>query len=177
MNFLPGLKILMAAESHYDVKLVNAIKDKLISRKQTVAVGESVTSGHLQAGLSLATDAMQFFEGGLTAYNLGQKTRHLGIEPIHAMACNCVSKQVAASIAIHAAALFSSDWGISATGYASPDPENGIKNLFAYYSISFRGKTRITEKISARQMAPLEVQLFYTDQILKKFLAELNHRR
>ena len=164
----------MTLENSYDLKLINKIKNKLVTRKQTVAVGESVTAGHLQVALSQATDAMKFFQGGITAYNLGQKARHLVVDPIHALACNCVSATIAETMAIHAAKLFSSDWGISATGYASPNPENNIKTPFAYFSISFRGKTMITEKILAKPSTAIGVQFLYTDHILRKFLGQLS---
>lgn len=46
------------------------IKTILIERKQTVAVAESVTAGLLQVRLSLAENAREFFQGGITAYNV-----------------------------------------------------------------------------------------------------------
>lgn len=75
----------------YPFDEINTIKDRLLCLRQTVAVGESVTSGHLQAALSLGENARQYYQGGLTAYNLGQKARHLLVEPIQALECNCVS--------------------------------------------------------------------------------------
>ena len=70
----------------YPFDEINIITERMISCHQTVAVAESVTSGHLQAALSLGQNARQFYQGGLTAYNLGQKSRHLLVEPIHAFA-------------------------------------------------------------------------------------------
>lgn len=63
----------------YNIDTLNKIKDFLIEGKQTLAVAESVTSGHLQAAFSAATLASKFFQGGITAYNIGQKSRHLFI--------------------------------------------------------------------------------------------------
>ena len=57
----------------------------LIKKKNTIAVAESVTAGNLQAVFSLAKDATAFFQGGITAYNIGQKCRHLLVEPTHAI--------------------------------------------------------------------------------------------
>ena len=82
----------------YDENLVNTIKDILCQRKQTIAVAESVTAGHLQAALSSAVEASHFFQGGITAYNLGQKCRHLQVNPISAEGCNCVSEEVAGMV-------------------------------------------------------------------------------
>lgn len=72
----------------------------LINKKQmTLAVAESVTSGNIQAAFSLATDSTTFFQGGITSYNIGQKCRHLLVEPTHAIASNCVSKNVSEQMA------------------------------------------------------------------------------
>lgn len=75
------------------------IKTYMLAHTETLAVAESVTSGCLQAALSLAEDATRFFQGGITAYNLGRKARHLKIDPIHAQEANCVSEKVAIEMA------------------------------------------------------------------------------
>jgi PncC family amidohydrolase len=107
-------------KEQYNVAVINKIKKILVEKEQTIAVAESVTSGHLQAGFSLTKEAMQFFQGGMTAYNLGQKARHFHVDPIHAFRYNCVSETVANDMSREVAKIFSSDWGISITGYASP---------------------------------------------------------
>ena len=71
------------------------IGKKLIEGKYTIAVAESVTSGILQFALSSIPDASKFYQGGITAYNIGQKYSHLKVEPIHALSVNCVSQKVA----------------------------------------------------------------------------------
>jgi len=126
--------------------IIDQLKNVLVQKKQTLAVAESVTSGVLQAVISAATEASKFFQGGITTYNLGQKVLHLGIEPIHAEACNCVSQQTASQMALGVAEMFRSDWGIGITGYASPVPESG-NELFAYSAISFQGEIVHKEKI------------------------------
>src|ERR1700744_5054559 len=102
----------------YPFDQINTIKDRLIGSGQSVAAAESVTSGHLQAALSLAANARGVYQGGLTAYNLGQKARHLSIEPIHALECDCVSDRVSARMALEVAQLFSANYGLGVTGYA-----------------------------------------------------------
>src|SRR5688500_8216804 len=119
--------------------IIQVIGNILIERQQSIAVAESVTSGHMQVALSTATDAVKFYQGGITAYNIGQKSRHLHVEPIHAIACNCVSEQVACEMALQVCNLFNSQWGISITGYASKVPESN-NELFAFYAIAYAGK-------------------------------------
>src|SRR3569623_1090178 len=132
----------------YDEKSIEQIKNYLLSNHLTIAVAESVTSGHIQAALSTATDARKFFQGGITAYNIGQKSRHLIIEPTHAIECNCVSGQVAETMASNICKMFVSDIGIALTGYAAPVPERGIEQLFAWLSIVKQGKVVLTRKIT-----------------------------
>jgi nicotinamide-nucleotide amidase len=155
---------------YYDLDVINQVRNILLAGKQTVAVAESATSGHLQVAFSLADNALQFFQGGLTAYNIGQKSRHLHIDPVHALSCNCVSEIVSGQMAKEVTSLFSSDWGIGVTGYAAVVPEKSIHNLFAYYSFNFRGTEITTHKIHVENNSPLEVQLFYTRYILSSFL-------
>ncbi|WP_276372366.1 nicotinamide-nucleotide amidohydrolase family protein [Chryseolinea sp. H1M3-3] len=153
----------------YDSTVINALKDVLIKRDETIAVAESVTAGFLQAALSSAENASNFFQGGITAYNIGQKARHLHIEPIHAERCNCVSDRIAAQMALEVTQLFASDWGIAVTGYAAPVPECSINDLFAYYAVSYRGTLKAVEKIKAKKDDPMKVQVFYVNQILNDF--------
>jgi PncC family amidohydrolase len=158
----------------YDTKVIEQIRNYMIANSQTIAMAESVSSGHLQAAMSLSTDASDFFQGGITTYNIGQKCRHLQVEPTHASSCNCVSEKISATMAIEVSKIFLSDWGIAITGYATEVPELGITELFAYYSFSFGGREMQTKKIISAKMEALQVQLFYTNEILKAFAAFLS---
>jgi nicotinamide-nucleotide amidase len=148
----------------------------LIKREETIAVAESVTAGDLQTALSLGKNAMDFFQGGITAYNLGQKTRHLRVDPIHGVACNCVSAKVAQTMAINVAQIFGSDWGIGITGYASPVPEEGIDDLFACFAIAFGDKIVLSKKITAKKDEPAAVRLHYINLVLQALIKTLKTR-
>jgi len=152
----------------FDKKILEAIGKKLIQKKQSVSVAESVTSGLLQLAFSTIPDAVDFFQGGITAYNLGQKYRHLKVEPIHALSVNSVSQQVSIAMAIHVCDLYSSDWGIGITGYATPVPESANK-VFAFYAITYKNKLKAKGKIPAKKDDPTELQLKYTNFIMQKF--------
>lgn len=157
----------------YNLKDISAIRSFMLSHGHTLAVAESVTSGHLQAALSLATEASNFFHGGITAYNLGQKARHLHINPIHATSCNSVSEFIADEMAVNALTFFSSDWAIGITGYASKVPDLGINDLFAYYAIAFRRGVVERGKVECDRDDAYEVQIAYANQVLKKLSAYL----
>ena len=154
--------------------VIQSIGNILIERQQTIAVAESVTSGNIQLALAVAVDASKFYQGGITAYNLGQKSRLLDVDPINAMACNCVAEQVAHEMALNVCKLFISNWGLAITGYASKVPESN-NELFAYYAIAYGGAIKQSGKIEPPDGEPGEVQKFYTTQLLKEYEAVLKH--
>jgi nicotinamide-nucleotide amidase len=152
----------------YPKKIVDQVREHLIQSRQTIAVAESVTAGHLQAALSTANDAALFFQGGITAYNLGQKCRRLSIEPIYAEACDCVSEKIAADMALSACELFVSDYGIGVTGYATPAPEKGITDLFAFVAIAHRGEIIVSKKIDPGADKAFDAQVTYARLALEE---------
>ncbi|RYZ28475.1 MAG: damage-inducible protein CinA [Chitinophagaceae bacterium] len=156
----------------YDDNVINTIKDLLTARKQTISVAESVTAGHLQAALSSAVEASQFFQGGITAYNLGQKCRHLHIDPILAEQNDCVARDVAQTMALSVADLFTCHYSIAITGYATKMPEKGLNDLFAYYAISFNNKIIVCEKITTNKER-VDAQVDYTRQVLRNLVTLL----
>ncbi|NCI49387.1 CinA family protein [Sediminibacterium roseum] len=156
----------------FNKELVDAVRDKMIARKETLAVAESVTSGYLQAAISNAKDAKDFFQGGITAYNLGQKYRHLLVDPIHAQACNCVSEQVAESMALHVCELFKSDWGVGVCGYAAAGKESGGE-MYAYFAISYDNKIINSGRVESTKKEGEETQIYFTEILLQQLYAYL----
>ncbi len=157
----------------FDDAVLQAIRDKLLKSKKTVAVAESVTSGLLQFAFSNTMDTIEFFEGGITAYNPNQKFRLLNVEPKHALEVNCVSEKVAFELASNARNKFSSDYGIGVTGYASEVPESDYK-LFAYFSIVDKEREIAAAKMVAEPSEGIGVQLHYVSEILREFRDALN---
>ncbi len=152
-----------------DKELIDSIGAKLKDKNQSVAAAESVTSGLLQTAFSNAADASLFFQGGITAYNLGQKCKHLLVEPLHALECDCVSEKVAQDMSSNVCALFLSDFGIGITGYAARVPEKNINGLFAYYSIALKNKILKCGRLVANTEEGFDAQRFYTNEVLKIF--------
>jgi PncC family amidohydrolase len=150
----------------YPIKDIAAVKDLLLREHRTIAVAESVTAGQLQAALSQADNARQFFQGGITAYNVGQKCRLLRVEPVHALEHNAVSEQVAEEMARHVSDLFCSHFGVGVTGYVAPVPEKGIERPFAFYSVYGRDRNLLTARLDAPPGDALDAQLFYVARII-----------
>jgi len=145
---------------------VEKIRKPLLRSKQTIAVAESVTAGLLQAAIASAEEASQIFQGGITVYNIGQKCRHLAIDPIHAAESNCVSNKMAGDMATSVARLFTAHWGIGVTGYATPVPESD-NQVFAHISIVHKGAEVINRRIDAGVKIALDAQLLYVHAVLE----------
>ncbi|MBC7902450.1 MAG: CinA family protein [Gemmatimonadaceae bacterium] len=153
----------------FDQKAIRIIRDTLLSQGKTLAVAESVTAGLLQAALSTAETASFFFQGGMTTYNLGQKTKLLDVEPIEAERNNCVSVAVAEQMARGICERFHSDYGIGITGYAATIPEKNVDELFAFFAIAKGAEILKSGKFSSEKKEPIDVQIDYTDRVLKEF--------
>jgi len=151
----------------FDKKVLTRIGKRLLAKKQTISVAESVTSGLLQFAFSSMENAVNFYQGGITTYNIGQKFKHLMVEPLHALSVNCVSAKVAVQMARNVCDQFTSDWGIAVTGYATPVPESGNK-LFAYYCIVYKNKVKSKGKIVSGKHEPAVVQMTYASVILQQ---------
>jgi PncC family amidohydrolase len=151
----------------YNPTTIDSLRDLLVAKGETIAVAESVTSGHLQAALSSGEEASKYFQGGLTAYNAGQKTRHLNIEPIYASRVNCVADKIASAMAIEVSKLFISDYGIGITGYATIVPECEKEGLFAWFAIAYQKEVVLLKKISTEKPG-IDAQINYTEQVIEQ---------
>jgi nicotinamide-nucleotide amidase len=151
----------------YNQEMLNAVKDMLVAGEHSLAVAESVTSGHLQAAFSGAMDASKYFQGGITAYNLGQKARHLNVEPILADKVNSVEQRIANTMAVEVSKMFLSNYGIGITGYAALVAECAEEGLFAYFALSFEHEVVLSGKLTSPAKFPPDVQVDYTNQLIK----------
>jgi nicotinamide-nucleotide amidase len=107
---------------------------------QTIAVAESLTIGHVQALIGSVSGASKVFSGGITAYTLEQKVRHLGVDRSHAQTVNSVSERVAVEMARGVRRLFGASVGLATTGYAEPAPGEQVEAPFAYVAANVHGR-------------------------------------
>jgi nicotinamide-nucleotide amidase len=104
----------------------------------TLAVAESMTCGRVQARVGAISGASDFFLGGITAYTLDEKVRHLGVDRGNAERVDSVSADIAGQMARGVCDLFGSDLGVGTTGYAEPSAERGISAPFAWWAVAHR---------------------------------------
>lgn len=116
-------------------KLAAELAHWLVPRQLTICVAESLTAGHLQALIGSTRGSSRYFAGGLTAYNLRQKTAILQVDAAHATAVHGVSPRVAREMAAGARRLFATELAVATTGYAEPSLAEGVAVPFAHYAI------------------------------------------
>ena len=151
----------------------------LMSRRPgaTLAVAESLTCGQLQARIGEISGASNFFVGGITAYSLDQKVRHLGVTRASARRVNCVSAGVAEEMACGVCRLFGSELGVATTGYAEPSKADNVLDPYAWWAIAHRRRGRFLAVRSGRVECPgatrVDVQVIVASAALGELVAYL----
>jgi nicotinamide-nucleotide amidase len=134
---------------------ISELKSLLLAEPRlTLAVAESLTCGGVQARIGGISGASEFFLGGITAYTLDQKVRHLGISRASARRVNCVSADVAREMAQGVCRMFGSDLGLATTGYAEPAPAEGVPVPFAWWAVAHKRKRRLVAIVTGRVDCP-----------------------
>ncbi|GAA4165733.1 hypothetical protein GCM10022217_38170 [Chryseobacterium ginsenosidimutans] len=158
----------------FQKNLLEYISQSLMTTGETISVVESVTSGCLQLAFSQMPNASLFYKGGMTAYTLPEKVRLLNIDKAEAEDCDCVSENIAETMALNVAKLFETDWAIATTGYCTPTRNSSYK-IFAFFSFVYKGEIILTKKLELHpKTQALNAQLYYTEFILGCFKSEIN---
>ncbi len=87
----------------FQKNLLDYISQSLITADETISVVESVTSGCLQLAFSQMPNASLFYKGGMTTYTLPEKVRLLNVDQAEAEECDCVSENIAETMALNVA--------------------------------------------------------------------------
>lgn len=154
---------------NYDQKKIDKLSKQLVSEDKTIAVAESCTSGLIQNILSQAKQATLFYQGGMTLYNLGQKAKHLNVNPITSESCNSVSKEVAEKMAVEVALAFNAELGVAITGYAQPLPKLKVDSCFAYIAMAEGSKLLFSKKLPVSLPKHfLKINLFLWKKLLMR---------
>ncbi len=139
--------------------------------RRTLAVAESLTCGRVQAAIGAISGASDFFLGGITAYTIEQKVRHLGVDHAHAVCCDVVSATVAAQMALGVCRLFGSDFGLATTGYAEPAPARGVAHPLAYWAIAYAGAIVRAGQIERPGLSRVAMQEAVAAEVLAALVA------
>ena len=139
----------------------------------TLAVAESVTCGRLQARIGAISGASEFFLGGITAYTIAQKVRHLGVDRALAETVNAVSPEIAAQMARGACAFFGSDLALSTTGYAEPVLARGVTHPLAFWALAHRRADNTVVMHEGRVVRPGAARVEMQEAVADAALAAL----
>jgi nicotinamide-nucleotide amidase len=116
---------------------------RLLAREETVATAESLTAGLICASLATVPGASGALRGGVAAYATQAKATVLRVPEEVLATFGAVSKECAEAMAEAARRLFDSSWGISATGVAGPDQQEGHQVGTVFMALSGVTDTRV----------------------------------
>jgi len=124
------------------------IVTELIRRRLTIAVAESLTGGLLIAELIGVPGASAVVSGGVVAYNTSLKHSLLGVDAALLASRGAVDPDVAAAMADGVRLACAIDGvpasvGVSTTGVAGPDPQDGKPVGTVFVAISTETGTRV----------------------------------
>ncbi|KAJ4112466.1 hypothetical protein NW768_011630 [Fusarium equiseti] len=112
----------------------------------TVAVAESLTGGSIMAALTSISGSSSVFRGGIVSYDTGLKTNILKVDKDvisqHGVVHEEVARQMATGIRDVTALETPTTWGVSTTGVAGPEPQDGKPAGTVFIGISGGGRDR-----------------------------------
>jgi nicotinamide-nucleotide amidase len=117
----------------------------LVSRGETVAVAESLTGGLLAATLVEVPGVSAVFRGGLVVYATDLKASLAGVDERLLATRGAVDPDVAVALAEGARRVCRADWGVSTTGVAGPDPQDGKPVGLVYVAVVGPTQRRVDE--------------------------------
>ncbi|MBR7676072.1 CinA family protein [Streptomyces daliensis] len=99
--------------------------EELARRGETLAVAESLTGGLVAARITAVPGASRVFRGSVTAYATPLKRDVLGVDGTLLTERGAVDAEVARQMAGGVRKALGADWGVSTTGVAGPEPQDG----------------------------------------------------
>lgn len=100
--------------------LARKIAQKLIARRETIAIAESSTGGLISAALLGVPGASAFYIGGAVVYTARARAALVQIDRLDVEGMRSASEPYAALLAERARRLMRADWAIAETGAAGP---------------------------------------------------------
>ncbi len=118
-----------------DDTIVSVIKSFLDEKKQSFCCIESLTGGMLASQITDCPGISSCFKGSLTSYS-NEIKELAGVKRETIEKFGAVSKETATEMAMGARKLMNSDWAISTTGVAGPDPLEGKRPGTAWVAVA-----------------------------------------
>lgn len=116
-----------------------------VRRGQTVATAESLTGGALAAAIVDVPGASACFEGAVVSYSNRVKAEVLGVPEDLLARRGSVDPDVALAMAEGVRRRLGTDWGVSTTGVAGPEPHDGKPVGTVFVGVAGPGGTAVHE--------------------------------
>ena len=110
---------------------------------KTLGSVESFTGGRFASSLTSIAGASKFFVGAYVTYATWEKIRLLNIKKERVDAYGVVSQEIAGDMAMHGKFLLDSDYCISFTGNAGPEPMENKPVGLIYIGVSAYNYTQV----------------------------------
>ncbi|ARW06778.1 Nicotinamide-nucleotide amidase [Bacillus atrophaeus] len=128
-----------------DTSLVKELSKACKEKGMTLSSAESFTGGLFAEWLTDLSGASQLFAGGVVCYSNEMKQHTLGVKPDTLQQFGAVSKECAGELASEIKRLTGSDIGISFTGVAGPEGQEGHAPGHVFIGIFADGKEEVHE--------------------------------
>ncbi|MDG5789017.1 competence/damage-inducible protein A [Evansella sp. AB-P1] len=128
-------------EETLEERLVALLKQK----GSTITTAESITGGFFASVITKQPGASKVFPGGFVTYGNKMKELQLNISPSILQMKGAVSGPCAVEMAMAARKIVDTDYGISFTGVAGPDPLEGKPPGTVFIGIATRNDSRSYE--------------------------------
>jgi nicotinamide-nucleotide amidase len=151
--------------------ILTAVHARLRERGETVGTIESLTGGLLAAELTITPGASLTFRGGLVVYATDLKASLAGVDPETLAEVGPVAEWTARELAVQGRARLDSDWAVSTTGVAGPDPQDGVAVGTVYVGICGPSGAKVCElslagdRNTIRRRSVVESVLFLAREI------------
>jgi nicotinamide-nucleotide amidase len=115
----------------------------LVRRGETLATAESLTGGLVGAVITAVPGASAAYRGGVISYATDLKHELLGVPAALLASRGAVDPDVATAMAVGVRVRLGATWGLSLTGVAGPEPQDGKPVGTVYVAISGRDATSV----------------------------------
>ena len=130
--------------------IARELVDRLTARGLTVATAESLTGGLVSAAIIDVPGASRVMRGGIVAYDTRAKHTLVGVDERLLSERGAVDPRVAEQLAEGVRTAFTldgvaADMGISTTGVAGPDPQDGQPVGTVFVGVAMAGESRVSQ--------------------------------
>src|SRR5277367_3089568 len=110
----------MSDPTGIDHSRVSRIAERLVARRETIAISESSAGGLISAGLLSVSGASAFFLGGGVIYTRKAMAALLDLGPAELEGIRSATEPMARLLAETVRAKLGADWGLAETGVTGP---------------------------------------------------------